>query len=103
LQMFLLPCIFFSLAQSLISPHSSLQMFMGEVILNLVPRRKKNRGGRTSAVEESSLQNYSVREGGGWVREMQWRGSIPFYRMSYRDVDLAMAAIVILAENRWQQ
>jgi hypothetical protein len=35
-------------------------MGMSEVILNLVP--KKKRGGRTSAVEEIRLQNYSVLE-----------------------------------------
>jgi hypothetical protein len=41
----------------------SLLMGMSEVILNLVPRKKK-RGGRTSAAEEIRLQNYSVLEWG---------------------------------------
>jgi hypothetical protein len=35
----------------------SLLMDMSEVILNLVPRKQRG-GGRTSAVEEISLQNY---------------------------------------------
>jgi hypothetical protein len=39
-------------------------MGMSEVILNLVARKKK-RGGRTSAVEEIRLQNYSVLKFGG--------------------------------------
>jgi hypothetical protein len=39
-------------------------MGMSEEILNLVPR-KKTRGGRSSAVEEIRLQNYSVLELGG--------------------------------------
>jgi hypothetical protein len=35
-------------------------MGMSEVILNLVPRKKKKRAVRTSAVEKIRLQNYSV-------------------------------------------
>jgi hypothetical protein len=44
-------------------------MGTSEVILNLVPRKRK-RGGRTSAVEEIRLQNYSVLElaGGEYLK-----------------------------------
>jgi hypothetical protein len=62
-------------------------MDISEVILNLVPRKKG--GVRTSAVQEIRLQNYSV-----LFMELCffWGGG----------VRLAMAAIVTLAENRWQ-
>jgi hypothetical protein len=81
------------------------------VILNLVPRKKKGGGVRTSAVQEVRLQNYTVLFlelglGGGVVPKRQWYSSTPFYRSCYRRVLLAMAAIfylVTLAENRWQK
>jgi hypothetical protein len=81
-------------------------MAKSEMILNLVPRKKKG-GRRTSAVEEIRLQNYSVlflelRLGGG-VAKRHWYGGIAFYRLGRRRVVLALAAIVTLAENRCQQ
>jgi hypothetical protein len=35
-------------------------MDMSEMILNLVPRKRKHNGLRTSAVKEMRLQNYSL-------------------------------------------
>jgi hypothetical protein len=75
--MFLLPCIFFFGTKFNITSLISFLMGMSEVLLNLVPRKKK-RGGRTSAVKEIRLQNYSVLELGGGVDYLTGSGMVAY-------------------------
>jgi hypothetical protein len=54
----LTPLLFFLGTKFNITSLISTGREMSEVILNLVPRRKKNKGVRTSAIQEIKLQNY---------------------------------------------
>jgi hypothetical protein len=86
-------------------------MDMSEAILNLVPRKKRGGGGSKNlcSTRDQVAKLFSAILGTrvwGGVPKWQWYGSIPFYRLWYQIMLLAMAAIlylVTLAENRWQQ
>jgi hypothetical protein len=63
-----LPPLFFFLEPSSISLHLYPTGGMSEVILNLVPKKKKYKGVRTSAIQQIKLQNYLPEENFSPVR-----------------------------------
>jgi hypothetical protein len=53
---------------------------MSEVILNFVPKKKKYKGVRTSAIEEIKLQNYLPEESVECYENIFYTWALPFGR-----------------------